>query len=294
MPDEADAAVAAALAIDPPAAHFLVSSVAHAAFSSRFASALDPVPAASFFADASGEPRIDALRAALASLPPPQSLISPAAVARLPPPSRALLAEVLLCEGALRVRSRGRHGGAVTLRVAGHARPRAMRVWHGSHVRNFWSITVGGLRVFPNDAAHVENGRAYGDGCYCAESLETASSFSGVAMGRAGLGEGWRCVRKATCEVGVTSLDGLVRGGDQTAGNVCPEGYVVVKREESLNVEGVVVEFFGEPRKTSVARDDDGWKGGAGVVLALAVFFAVFGGAEWLLRMVQVWAVQGQ
>lgn len=294
MADESDAAVAAALALDPPAAHFLLSSVAHAAFSSRFASALSPVPAAAFFADAYGEPRILALRAALASLPPPSSLASPAAVASLPRPSRALLADVLLRNGELRVRSCGRHGTAVALRAAGTARPRALRVWHGSHVRNFWSITVGGLRVFPNDAAHVETGRAFGDGCYCAESLETASSFSGVATGRAGLGDGWRCVRKATCEVGVSSLDGLVRGGDQTAGGVCPEGYVVVRREESLHVEGLVVEFFGERRKSSVASEDDGWRGGACVALALAVFFAVFGGAEWFLRMAQVWGVQGR
>jgi hypothetical protein len=189
---------------------FLLSAVACAAFSSRFATLLQPVPAPEVFLDRlTGECDIVAIRAALDGLPAgPRDLAREDVVATLTHHTICLVRYVLF----------GPSGSALALQRVVSIHPasdknvhtrlamnparqfplqpseRTIRnrrtfeldsgtmgtfeSFHGAPGAAWYSILHHGLLESADDPANVSTGRAYGDGLYLAEQLSICIAFA--------------------------------------------------------------------------------------------------------------------
>jgi hypothetical protein len=263
-----DAEIAAAVQIDVAAAEFLLSSTAAAAFSSRFATLLQPVPAPTLFLDASNsEPRIALLRASLEQLPHPLVRLSDVSVVSALPRTTAALVHAVLCApGSPRLRSRfGRHpdlpagvshlrfsvvspsGDAVAFAALAQ-RHGEFTAFHGSPGAAWYSILHRGLRLVADDPAEVETGRAWGQGIYMAERLSIAEGFATPAR----IGDKW-AGDGDVCAVGAFRVlqSNEVRR-HATTDSLLPQDYVVVPDATLLVLDEVL--WMRYPKSASASR----------------------------------------
>lgn len=279
----------------PTALHVLTTLLSQAAFSSRFATLVSPVPCPELFEDAAtGEVRIGALRAALAALPatpPPSAAPQPAECDLLS--ARELLADLRARAAAL-APATGTRAGVTGLRLRRYAVAHAAEggrgrrsetcerfvAFHGSAVPHWWGILNRGLEVTPDDPATVETGRVYGQGVYCAERYAVAAGFAPVAVGEA-QPPGWG---------GVDSVVGVFEVVEDSDGVVVrrhcndpslPEGYVVVGDAAFIRLVELVVSV--PPARRRNARD--GERRGDNRVGAL------FGGPSWVVVLIVAYAL---
>jgi Poly(ADP-ribose) polymerase catalytic domain len=285
--------IALAVRLDPVAAEFLLSSAAAAAFSSRFATLLYPVPAPSHFLDpTTREPRVRALRAALRQLPQPTArLADPVAVAALSPPAIALVHDILCSRDAPRLRVVPHPHPSVPSDVShvrlsvSEAGPRALfdalagthgtfLAFHGTPGAAWHSILRTGLRLVPDDPAEVETGRAWGDGIYMAEQFALAAGFAVPARTR----EQW-AGDDDFCAVGAFRVVcGLNVRRHSTRDPHLPPDYVVVPDAAFVVLEEIL--WLRRPALASSSRTRRGSrqgrrKGSVSVVTLLLLFYAL-------------------
>jgi hypothetical protein len=246
---------------------FLISALASAAFSSRFATLLQPVPAPALFLDRrTGECNIHSVRAALTALPSsPSALTRVDVVQSLPWETRCLVHFALF----------GADGSSLGIRKASTPHPAARECCHtrfvldpGSHspfqrsrrsARNkrtflldsaaresfqafhgapgaaWYSILHQGLLESVNDPANVSTGRAFGEGLYLAERVDICLSFA--PPGRVMLRPGWPYTLSAVGVFRVVASD-LVRRASTDRG--LPEHFVVAD-EGSVVMEEILI-----------------------------------------------------
>lgn len=283
----------------PTALHVLTTLLSQAAFSSRFATLVSPVPCPERFVDAAtGEVRIGALRAALAALPaePPPSAASRPAECEL------LAAHELLAD----LRARAAVLAPATGTRAGVAGPRLRRytvthaaeggrsglgdhgdicqrfeAFHGSAVPHWWGILNRGLEVTPDDPATVETGRVYGQGVYCAERYTVAAGFAPVVVGEA-QPPGWGGIDSV---VGVFEVfedsDGVVVRRHSSDPSL-PEGYVVAGDAAFIRLVELVVSVPPVRRRKTRIGEQRGDGGG---------IWAVFGDSSWVAVLILAYAI---
>lgn len=276
------------LPLNPTPLHLLTTLLSQAAFSSRFASLVSPIPCPEHFVDpATSEIHIHALREALSELPStPSGLFN----IPLPPPAAALLADLRLRASALANATGARTGvsGARLRRYAvrgGGESGGAGRflAFHGSAVQHWWGILHRELEVTPDDPATVETGRAYGQGVYCAEKFDVAASFAPGVIGRPEP-PGWGGVDSV---VGVFEVvedqDGVVvrrHANDKSL----PEGYVVVSDAAYIKLVELVVSV--PPLRKRRGRAGSGTEGSDGGGMR-----GMLGGCSWVVVLILAYAI---
>jgi ARTD15 N-terminal domain/Poly(ADP-ribose) polymerase catalytic domain len=260
---------------------FLISALASAAFSSRFATLLQPVPAPEVFLDRlTGECNIHAVRAALAALPSSPSALSRIDVVQsLPQQTRCLVHFVLFgpSGSSLGIRNVSAQHPAATecphtrfvldpgsnspfQRSARSARNKrtfaldcsareSFQAFHGAPGAAWYSILHHGLLESANDPANISTGRAFGEGLYLAERFHICLLFAPPC--RVMLPSGWPYMLSAVGVFRVVAND-LVRRA--STDQELPAHYVVAD-EASVVMEEILI--MKAPR--APARLDGSW-----------------------------------